>query len=436
MLRRIVFLSLMVLAWPRLAAAQGGIEVDEQSARGVGTAGAQTAVANDAAAVFYNPAGMVFQPGLNVLAGGQIIYADTHAESTERTQASHTYLLPVLFANLRLGRYIAFGVGLFSNMGEHFGWPTPWPGRFIGQFVDISTATFNLAMAVRILPGVALGAGLDVVAAWVDLYRALNFGGAEGSVHVTANAVGVGGNVGLLIELVPRRLRFGFHYRSRIDLDLDGHGAIFGPPELRSLTGGRLNANATLPLPHNFAVGVAIDPARILTLSLDAKVTLWRDIPNVTINLTDPQAPPGTAPATQSIPLELHNGWGLRVGAELRVLDERLHLRVGAGFVDTPLPERHLGPLLPDTDRLLVSFGIGWHMPWLALDAGYMFVHLFKKTSTDPDFPAAYETNAHVIGLSASFRYERAQHYVRVEQPPEEPGEAPTPPPPPRKPLP
>ena len=40
-----------VLLAGRLAAAQGGIEINEQSAPGIGMAGAQTAVANDPAAI-------------------------------------------------------------------------------------------------------------------------------------------------------------------------------------------------------------------------------------------------------------------------------------------------------------------------------------------------------------------------------------------------
>ncbi|HEY1586677.1 MAG TPA: outer membrane protein transport protein, partial [Polyangia bacterium] len=166
------------LALARTAAA-GGIELDEQSARATATAGAQTAVANDPAAIFYNPAGLVDQPGFNALAGGNIIYTRTTATTLEPPQSTlptHTAIIPLLFVSQRLGKHVALGAGVFTEWGEHFGWPTNWPGRFVGQFIDITSATFDFSVSIRLLPFLSIGGGLDVVPASVDLYRALDFG--------------------------------------------------------------------------------------------------------------------------------------------------------------------------------------------------------------------------------------------------------------------
>jgi long-chain fatty acid transport protein len=430
-MRRSFALVVVLASLPRLASA-GGIEIDEQSARATGTAAAQTAVANDPAAVFYNPGGLVDQPGFNALIGGSLIYTSTRAVTgdpstgTTSTTATHPALLPNLFLSQRLGRRVALGLGLFTQWGEHFGWPTNWPGRFVGQFVDITTATFDFSVSVRLLPFLSIGGGIDVVPGAVELYRAANFGGAEGSLHVAMDGVGVGGNVGALIDLVPRRLRLGFMYRSRVDLDLDGHGAISAPVELQALTGGRQLAKTTLVLPHTLAVGIAVEPARILTLSADVRVTLWRDLQMLTLTLTDPNAAAGASPQTQSLPLLLHNSWALRVGGELRLLGGRLHLRLGAGYDSTPLPTETLGPLLPDSQRMEISAGIGWHAHWIALDAGYMAVVLFKETSRNPDLLASYESNGHVLTVSATVRFGGVGRRVHHEEPPPElPGEPP-----------
>ncbi len=419
------FLASIVVLAARLAFA-GGIEVDEQSARATGTASAQTAVANDPSAVFYNPAGLVDQPGFNALVGGSLIYAVTRATPIDATTgaagatvtATHPYLLPTLFLSQRLGKHVALGIGAYSEWGEHFGWPTNWPGRFIGQFVDITTATIDFSVSVRLLPFLSIGGGIDVIPGNADLYRAANFGAAEGSLHIGANGVGVGGNVGFLVDLVPKILRLGVMYRSRVDLDLDGHAAISAPVELAAQTGGhRQLASTTLVLPHTLAFGLALTPTRIFTLSGDLRVTLWRDLQALTVTLTDPTSPPGTAPQSQAIELMLHNSWALRFGGELRLLGGHLHLRLGAGYDSTPLPTVALGPLLPDEQRLEVAAGIGWHEHWFALDVGYMAVILFKKTSTDPDFVATYDTNAHVLTVSATVRFGGVGRHIHHDEP-------------------
>jgi long-chain fatty acid transport protein len=419
---RILILA-AVVAIPRLAWA-GGIEIDEQSARATGTAGAQTAVANDPAAVFYNPAGLVDQPGFGALVNGNLIYARTHvlADNTS-TRVDHVALAPSVFLSQRLGRHVALGFGVFSQWDEHFGYPTNWAGRFLGQFIDITTATFDFSISVRLLPILSIGAGVDVVLGQLDLYQAANFGASEGNIHVGADAVGVGGNVGALIDLVPKRLRLGIMYRSKVDLDFSGHGAINGPVELRALTGGLLDASTSLPLPHTFAVGLAADPVHRLTLSADVRVTLWRDLQTLTLTLTDPGTAVGAMPQQQSVALDLHNSWTVRGGGELRLAGGRLHLRLGLGYDATPLPVQTLSPLLPDGNRVIASAGIGWHEHWFAVDIAYMAVVVLTRTATNPDLRATYDSNAHFFSASFTFRHARVAHQV-PSPPPEE-----TPPP-------
>ncbi len=432
-MRRILIVVVMLSSLPGIAHA-GGIEIDEQSARATGTAGAQTAVANDPSAIFYNPAGLVDQPGFNALIGGNLIYTYTKAETgvppTLPTTATHLAFIPNLFLSQRFGKHVALGAGVFTQWGEHFGWPTNWPGRFVGQFIDIQTATFDLSVSIRLLPFLSIGGGIDVVPGSADLYRAANFGGGEGSLHVGMNGIGVGGNVGVLVDLVPKRFRLGFMYRSRVDLDLDGHGVISAPIELQGLTGGRQIARTTLILPHTLAVGLSVDPWHNFTLSGDLRVTLWRDLQQLTLTLEDPAAAPGAPAQSQSLALLLHNSWALRFGGELRLLGGHLHLRLGLGYDATPVPSETLGPLLPDTPRMEIAAGIGWHEHWIALDIGYMAVVLFKETSANPDLLATYESNGHVISASATVRFGRvARHIHHEEPPPENPTE-----PPPRQP--
>ena len=410
---------LLVLSASPAALATGGIQIEEQSAPATGMAGAQTAVANDPAAIFYNPAGLGFQRGFGLQLGGEVIVAHTRV-TPDDLELTHPSVIPNFYVAQRFGRHVSIGVGGFANMGEHFNYPSGWRGRFEGFFVDITTYTFNPTVAIRLLPGLSIGVGLDVIPGAVELYRGIQFGGGEGSVHIGANDVAVGGNFGLLLELVPRHFRFGVAYRSRADLELSGHGAVSAPPELRDLTGGRQTARATLPLPHNFSIGVAGFVGHLI-LSGDIKVSIWRDIDTLTVKLTNPAAPAGTAPTEDSIVLNLHNTWALRFGAQYGFLDDLLRVRLGVGWDTTPVPRVTLGPLLPDTDRVVASGGLGLHWRWLDLDIAYMAVILIKETSSNPNLIATYQSYGNVISGTATIRFrDWLQH---APAPAYEPGE-------------
>lgn len=412
-------LAILTLFAGGTAWAAGGIEFDEHSAAGVGMAGAQTAIADDPSAIYYNPAGLAFQPGFGALVGGNVIVARTHV-SPDNLTLWHTAFAPTIFGAQRFGKYVSFGVGGFAEYGEHFNYPSDWRGRFQGFFIDLTTLDINPTLALRILPGLAIGVGLDVVPGSIEIYRGLQFGGAEGSVHVGADAVGVGGNVGLLVELWPKHFRFGFSYRSRVDLDFTGHGAISAPPELRSLTGGLQTASTTLVLPHHFSAATAFFWGH-LALDAELRVSLYHDLDKVTLTLTDPNAPPGAMPTQQQVILNSHNTWALRGGAQYGFLDDRLFARLGVGYDTTPVPTSTLGPLLPDTDRVLVSGGLGYRWHWAQVDVAYMAVILIKETSTNPDLIATYQSLGQVISLSFTARFtDFLQHHPAATYGPNE----------------
>lgn len=402
---------LIVLAWARAAHAGGGFELDEQSAAGVGMAGAHAAVADDPSAIYYNPAGLGFQPGFGALIGGNLIIARTEV-TPDKLTLWHPAVAPTLYVSQRFGRFIALGVGAFTNFGEHFSYPEGWRGRFQGYFIDITTATIQPTLAIRPFSWLSVGVGFDIMLGSFDLYRVVQLGPAEGNLHAGATATGLGGNVGVLVKLIPRYLNLGFSYRSRIDMDFDGRAAITTPPELQALSPGLQHAKVELPLPHNFQIGAATFVGH-LVLSAQVNVSLWHDLSALTLTLTDPASGMSTSTAQ---PLDYHTTWAVRGGAQYGFAHDRLRLRIGAGYDTTPAPASTLGPLAPDANRVLVSAGVGLHFDWLSLDLGYMAVFLLKRTSTDPDLIATYDSFGQVISASATIKFERVLQHHRYFQ--------------------
>ena len=403
--------ALMLLA-PSLAQASGGFQFDEQSAAGVGMAGNQTAIANDPSAVYYNPAGLGFQPGFGFLLGGNLIIARTHVEPDDIT-LWHPAVAPTLYASLRLGRFIALGVGSFTNFGEHFAFPRGWRGSFTGYFVDVTTVTIQPTLAIRPFSWLAVGAGFDIVPGSFDLYKLVQLGGAAGDLHAGATAVGLGGNVGLLVKLVPNYLNLGFAYRSRVDMDFTGRASLHVPVELQS-EALLDHAKITLPLPHNFSIALA-GFLGALELSAEVKISLWRDLQSLTLTISDPTGPAGSNSQSQTVPLDFKNTWAIRGGAQYGFLHDKLRLRLGLGYDTSPVPRATLSPLLPDSNRVVASIGVGVRWRQYSVDVGYLAAFLLRTQSTDPDLIASYGTFGQIISLSLTAKFDTVlQHHRKL----------------------
>jgi long-chain fatty acid transport protein len=391
-----------VVATPRTLHA-GGFEIAEQSPAGVATVGAQGAVAADPSTVYYNPAGMTFQPGLGALVGGNLGIVDTRVDANGRTSPTHVALGPTVYAVQRLGKRFAVGIGGFANFAEHFDYPNEWVGRYAGQYVDLTTYTFNPNVAFRPIERLSIAVGLMVTPASVQLKQAVNFGGADAQFDLGGTAWGVGGNAALLVDIIPKYLRFGYSYRSRMDLNFTGDAALnFVPPELAAQAPQLSRGAATLILPHNMSFSLASSPIPMLTISADIRYTLWSQAQQITINLTDVN---GAPLPDRVLPLNLRDSVGVRVGGEYRFWSGKLPVRLGVGWDNTPVPPSTLSPLFPDTDRVLVAGGVGYHGKWWAVEGGYLAAILLKEQATNPSFTATYSNVVHVVSAAVTLRF-------------------------------
>ncbi len=379
---------LVVVLWPSGSRA-GGFELLGQTPAGVATVGAQAAAVEDASGVAYNPAALTFFQGLSFIGGGAAWHTNHDGDST---RASGTLGLPMVFLADRLGPYVGIGIGASSSFATQVAWPDDWPGAAMAQSFTLRTTTINPSVALRPFPRVSVGFGLDIVPATLALRHALPDGGVESQL----TAVGFGGNVGVLVRIVPRWLDLGLTYRSAVDLDFDGSGLTTrsGIPNLAQ------DAKLTLPLPHNLTFAVASRPATGLTLSLDVHLTLWSDLSTLELQLTDRDAPAGAKPVSDARDLSLRDSVGVRLGCEHRLLNERLRVRLGIGFDTSPVKRGWLGPQVPDSNRVSVGVGFAYRLGAIGIDASYGIGIGLSRQSTDAALPITYMSLQHVVAVA------------------------------------
>ena len=71
-------------------------------------------------------------------------------------------------------------------------------------------------------------------------------------------------------------------------------------------------------------------------------------------------------------------------------------------------PTAGVGPLLPDSDRIGVSFGVGYHHGPFIMDLSEFVLH-FKTRSTNglssDNFNGTYKTDANLISINFGYRF-------------------------------
>lgn len=413
-----VGLLALTLAAPGLWAS--GFSVYEQGAKPSGMAGAFTALADDAAANWYNPGALVFldenafQAGINLItAGGDSeltandpsfgIFTDTTFEAEDEIVTPiHVYYVHKFTPN------IAFGIGV----NNPFGLVTEWNDRpitFSAQRSELVTFVVNPNISFRLGDNWGLAFGIDYIFADIKEFSRevpINLDANPftfeviGQTNLTGDGDDLGWNLGLSYQ--SEGFAFGFSYRSELSPEIDGDIAFsnFGPlaPFFVNSPG-----TATLDLPSQAAVGIAWKTGA-LTIDLDIAYAEWSRFETLVVDVDN------------NIPgfvedIALREDWddtfSYRIGLDW-ALSSTHSLRVGAVYDESPVPEETLRPSIPDADRYAPTFGYGFHGGRVDVDAYYMalfFDDITARGNEEGVINGTYETFVHLAGLTVSFRF-------------------------------
>ena len=378
-----------------------GTAVGVQSARATGMASSVTGMIDDPSAIYYNPAGIVQGKRIEVMFGDILIIPRlqfTSATTGNTATTRGAVPPPHLYATAGLTDALSVGVGVFSPFGMAVRWPADWEGRSLATSSTLATYYVNPTVAYRV-GRVRLGAGLQLVRATLELQRKIRFGDQEGFSELGGGTWGLGANVGVQLEAVPRYLSFGLHYRSSVKLDFDGkaHFESIPPPLAGTLHDQRVSSSLTQP--DSLAFGVASRPIPGLVIDVDLVWFGWKKVNTVDMNFPDDQ----TGTLSTSLKKDWKNTVSLSVGGEAKVA-EAWRVRMGVMYDPSPSPALSLTPETPDADRLNLALGVGYkHRSGLHADLGYQLILLFKKPSTAPQLPGDYGGVVNIVGLSVGY---------------------------------
>jgi long-chain fatty acid transport protein len=384
------------------------------------------ATADDGSAIFYNPAGIAFQPGMHmqmdstVIVGefrftpsstppGQVVPANGYSQSIK----PHFIPLASLYATAQISKKMTVGFGAFTPFGlsansTNFndGDPnlTKFVGRFAGTRVRLESYWFQPTLAYKLKDNLAIAIGPAFVHTHLELEQSilnplgqddgLKFGRTaaptvfpgvpvnqaaliiarllpEGRSRIagTANAPAI--SAGLLWKNDRTKTNIGLMYRSSVVSHLSGRASFaFGdqPYPLEQYVGPNFLPNAfpnqaitgSFATPATYGIGFSNSKFFKTNFSVDVRLQDYSKFKTVPLNFSINEDTVGLTniglPAEKILTFDFRESWDIAVGAE-RPLNDKTTVRVGYLFDGSPVPEKSVGPLFPDSTRQSFTLG-------------------------------------------------------------------------------
>ncbi|TGY90604.1 aromatic hydrocarbon degradation protein [Marinicauda algicola] len=421
-----------------------GFKLAEYSARDLGLANAgYAALAADATTIFSNPAGMTkleraqINGGIHYITGrGEFSGSGSDAFGNplgggDGGDAFQDTLVPNLYAAMPMmdGR-VWLGLGVSAPFGLATDYTGDWKGRYQAVESNLVTADINPSIGVEVNDWLALGAGISAQYADVKLTNRVDFGsvclaeiepvtppgtcasfgatpqGADGTVELEGDDWSWGWNAGALVDLTPAT-RVGLSYRSEVSHDIEGSADFTVPMPLDALLAPAFadtGASAPLDLPASASISVRHDWNARLSFMADASWTGWDgNVEALNVSFENPAQPRSVET------LDYQDTWRYGVGAEYRGWSD-LTVRAGLAYDESPAQEDFRTPRIPDSDRIVLAFGLSWSPEEnVTVDAAYQ--HLFfddAPTGNVGDagsrLTGAFDNAADIVGIAINWR--------------------------------
>ncbi|HWR78449.1 MAG TPA: porin [Thiobacillus sp.] len=389
----------LVLAGSANLAHAAGFALIEQNASGLGNAYAgQAAAATDASTIFFNPAGMTYLPDRQVVLVGHLIKPQAEFSGTVTPaigggnggDAGGLALVPNAYFAFRLTPDVHLGVGLNAPFGLKTEYDSSWKGRTQAVKSELKTINLNPSIAWKAGESLSLGAGVSIQYAEATL---TNSAGGAGLATVKGDDYGWGYNLGALWQL-SEATRIGLAYRSEVEQTLAGDVGFSTAVTLN----GPVNAAVTLPDSASLSLFHKLNPK--WDLLADVTWTGWSDFKELRIVRNG-----GVALAVT--PENWDDSYRYSLGVNYRLAD-KLTLRGGVAYDQTPVSDAFRTARIPDEDRTWIAFGAQYRLsPRSMVDVGY--AHLFvkdasiNKTESGVTLTGTYDASVDI--LSAQFTH-------------------------------
>lgn len=367
-------LLLPLLCLPVSAVRAAALAFADQSAAAMGVANAFVAAASDVSALHYNPAGIAWQDGARIMAGGAVTFRDASA-NTAAGAIGNAGGLPTLWhaygSWMPLERDWGLGISINAPYAMQNNWGTSLSGQ--AAFTDFVAYKTALDVVYAANSNMAFAIGADWYLARLDMDSATStFRGTDKAAF--------GGHIAWRWK--PRHaLAIGALLRSGSRLKLSGNasGAVSG------------SAGVDVRLPSEVQVGVAYDIIDPLRLEVDGAWTRWSQWSNLDL-VGGGMREANTLNLRDSYAIKTGLTWTWREGAELRF---------GYAFDQAANKDPGFHARIADANNHRISFGAGGDMFGVHADLAYAYTLFTDRSVTaSAPFNGIFSESRHTFILS------------------------------------
>ena len=379
-------LSAAFLAAPMMSNA-AGFALIEQSGSGMGNAYAgAAAIAEDASTIYFNPAGMTYIEGTQVVGALHLIrprgeFNDKDSDPApvnrplggEGGDIGDLAFVPNFYYKRDISETVKFGLGVGAPFGLKTEYDKDWIGRFQGIKSELKTVNINPALAFKVNDQLSLGFGINAMWIQAELTNAVNASGlglGERTLKVKGDDWGFGYNFGAIYQFTPDT-RLGLAFRSKVDQRLKGD-AKSSLTQLNAIPAQTLNTDVTAEttLPETLSLSAFTHINDKWDLLGDVTWTRWSRFRELRIVRDN-----GTNTTLGFTPENWNNTMRYSIGLNYKYSDT-LKLRAGVAYDEEAIDDEFRTVRIPGNDRKWLSFGAGWQAtPTTKLDIAY--AHLF-----------------------------------------------------------
>ena len=369
-----------------------GFRNPDQDARATGQGEAFVAQADDAAAIYYNPAGLTQQTGTELTSGGYLNFAGSHFSGADPFHTT-TSFLPHFYCATDFGKTNSpwrVGLGFNVPFGNQANLGTT--GHFAPQITQASLAVYNIApsVAYRFNERFSLGVDLNVYHGDTMFEYAPSL--FPGTIyHFQGDGNAVGATVGALYKFNDQHT-IGAVYRSPFTINFADYAAL--RPGIPNTP-----ASASINFPQSVAVGYAYRPIPKLKLEVDVEWTNWDPLNTVQLSagpfLSGSQA------------YNWKDSFCYEFGAQYEVND-RWTVRAGYIFSENTVPDSTFSPAVPDANRHVLSVGLGYGTKRLQVDVAYQYSFTESRTVTGSPGVLSdgnWTTDGHALMLTSTLKF-------------------------------
>lgn len=452
-IRTIVSMAVVMMASTVANAGSFSLYTESGAAEIGNYAAGAAAEAADASTGWYNPA------GLSLIHSKQGVFGIVAVAPTAKLNGFSTYstlgfkpytqyfndvsggkmgYVPSMHLALPVGENTTLGFSMVSPFGLATQWNRIGRVRYEATTSNLITSNFSPEIGSRINEHFAVGAGIDLQYARVRFNRVI--GSPAQMVGLGApprtldslsynkgDSFGVGFHAGAMALFDENHTRIGLNYQSQVRHRFNGYSRLQGrlaalPPVATPASILRANPDAlfwsydlasnNVNLPEIATLSAYRDLNNRLALLGSVVYTGWKSLRTIELDRVAAYAPNLGQVVVNSVSTQdYRNTWRFALGANYHV-NEKLMMRIGGGYDETPTRNKYRDIRVPDSDRWAASIGAHYQVqPSIGVDLGY--THLFSvgearinrtdATGTTSQYLVHAKIKAHadLVGLQA-----------------------------------